>query len=147
MSTPQEYWDACLIRTWRQSGSLLDAMMMFDSITKLRAIDIEPKLLRLPSEGFPWKIGIRVFMASHLSKISNRLWDQSPKRDVALLQKLKDSKYDTEKDTISDKSLKNEINKTYKNKKQMEFLSKNISERNKSTDWGTIKTPRRGVYR
>ena len=147
MSTPQEYWDACLIRTWRQSGSLLDAMMMFDSITKLRAIDIEPKLLRLPSEGFPWKIGIRVFMASHLSKISNRLWDQPPERDVALLQKLKDSKYDTEKDTISDKSLKNEINKTYKNKKQMEFLSKNISERNKSTDWGTMKTPRRGVYR
>ena len=147
MSTPQEYWDACLIRTWRQSGSLLDAMMMFDSITKLRAIDIEPKLLRLPSEGFPWKIGIRVFMASHLSKISNRLWDQPPERDVALLQKLKDSKYDTEKDTISDKSLINEINKTYKNKKQMEFLSKNISERNKSTDWGTMKTPRRGVYR
>jgi len=147
MSTPQEYWDACLIRTWRQSGSLLDAMMMFNSITKLRAMDIEPKLLRLPSEGFPWQIGIKVFVAAHLSKISARLWDQPLERDVALLQKLKESKYDTEKDTIGDKSLKNEINKTYKNKKQMEFLSKNISERNKSTDWGTMKTPRRGVYR
>ena len=147
MSTPQEYWDACLIRTWRQSGSLLDALMMFDSITQLRAIDIEPKLLRLPSEGFPWKIGIRVFMASHLSKISNRLWDQPPERDVALLQKLKDSKYDTEKDAIADNELKNEISKTVKNKRKMELLSKNNSERNKATDWGTMKTPNRGRYK
>ena len=147
MSTPQEYWDACLIRTWRQSGSLLDAMMMFNSITKLKAMDIEPKLLRLPSEGFPWKTGVKVFIASYLSKISNRLWDQPPEKDVALLKKLKDSKYDTEKDTIHDTALITERSKTYKNKKKMEFLSKNISERNKSTDRGTMKTPRRGVYR
>ena len=87
MSTPQEYWDACLIRTWRQSGSVLDAMIMFKSITKVNLEDVEPKLLRIPRVGFPWKIGIRIFMASHLSKISNRLWDQSPEKDVALLQK------------------------------------------------------------
>jgi hypothetical protein len=147
MSTPQEYWDACLIRTWRQSGSLLEAIMMFQSITKMKIMEVEPPLLRLPKDGFPWKIGIRVFMASYLSKISNRLWDQPPEKDVALLKKLKESKYDTEKDTIHDTALITEKSKTYKNKKQMEFLSKNISERNKSTDWGTIKTPRRGVYR
>lgn len=147
MSTPQEYWDACLIRTWRQSGSLLDAIMMFYSITKLRATDIEPKLLRFPSEGFPWKTGIRVFIASHLSKISNRLWNQPPERDVALLQKLKDSKYDTEKDTIVDKELQEERRITSLHRKKLELTSTNISERNKSTDWGTMKTPRRGRYR
>lgn len=147
MSTPQEYWDACLIRTWRQSGSVLDAMKMFESITKIRMEDVEPKLLRIPRVGFPWKIGIRVFVAEHLSKISARLWDQPPEKDVALLKKLQDSKYDTEKDTIGDKSLKTEINKTYKNKRKMELLSKNISERNKDTDWGTMKTPSRGRYR
>ena len=92
MSTPQEYWDACLIRTWRQSGSVLDAMMMFKSITKIQMEDVEPKLLRIPKDGFPWKTGVKVFIASHLSKISNRLWDQPPEKDVALLKKLKDSK-------------------------------------------------------
>lgn len=147
MSTPQEYWDACLIRTWRQSGSVLDAMKMFESITKIRMEDVEPKLLRIPRVGFPWKIGIRVFVAEHLSKISARLWDQPPEKDVALLKKLKDSKYDTEKDTIHSADFKNEIRKTLQNKKQMELLSKNISERNKDTDWGTMKTPSRGRYK
>jgi len=147
MSTPQEYWDACLIRTWRQSGSVLDAMMMFKSITKIQMEDVEPKLLRIPKDGFPWKTGVKVFIASHLSKISNRLWDQPPEKDVALLKKLKDSKYDTEKDTIHDTALENERSKTYKNKRKMELLSKKISERNSTTDWSTMKTPRRGVYR
>ena len=147
MSTPQEYWDACLIRTWRQSGSVLDAMIMFKSITKFNIEDAEPKLLRIPRNGFPWKIGIKVFVAEHLSKISARLWDQPPEKDVALLKKLKDSKYDTEKDTILDTAFKKEIRNTSKNKKQMELLSKNISERNKDTDWGTMKTPSRGRYK
>jgi hypothetical protein len=120
---------------------------MFHSITKMKITDVEPPLLRLPKDGFPWKLGIRVFMASHLSKISNRLWDQPPEKDVALLKKLKDSKYDTEKDTIHDTALITERNKTYKNRRKMELLSKNISERNSKTDWGTMKTPRRGVYR
>ena len=147
MSTPQEYWDACLIRTWRQSGSVLDAMKMFESITKIRMEDVEPKLLRIPRVGFPWKLGVKVFVAEHLSKISARLWDQPPEKDVALLKKLQDSKYDTEKDAINNNDLRNEMNKTYKNKKKMELLSKNISERNSATDWGTMKTPNRGRYK
>ena len=147
MSTPQEYWDACLIRTWRQSGSVLDAMIMFKSITKVNLEDVEPKLLRIPRVGFPWKIGIKVFVAEHLSKISARLWDQPPEKDVALLKKLKDSKYDTEKDVIADNEFKNEISKTVKNKRKIELLSKNNSERNKATDWGTMKTPNRGRYK
>lgn len=147
MSTPQEYWDACLIRTWRQSGSVLDAMIMFKSITKINLEDVEPKLLRVPRVGFPWKIGIKVFVAEHLSKISARLWDQPPEKDVALLKKLKDSKYDTEKDAIADNEFKNEISKTVKNKRKIELLSKNNSERNKATDWGTMKTPNRGRYK
>ena len=147
MSTPQEYWDACLIRTWRQYGSVLDAMIMFKSITKIQMENVEPKLLRIPRAGFPWKLGVRVFVAEHLSKISARLWDQPPEKDVALLKKLKDSNYDTEKDRINNNELQNEVNKTYKNKRKMELLSKNISDRNKATDWGTMKTPQRGRYK
>ena len=145
MSSPQEYWDGCLIRTWRQSGSLFDALSMFNSITKTKAMEIEPKLLRLPREGYPWKISVRVFMASHLSKISNRLWDQPPEKDVALLKKLKDSKYDTEKDTIEDSQFKQEIRKTLVNNQKLELTSRKISERNDATNWGTTKTGRRGV--
>ena len=26
MSTDQEYWDACLMRTWRQAGTVMDAI-------------------------------------------------------------------------------------------------------------------------
>jgi hypothetical protein len=126
---------------------VLDAMKMFESITKIRMEDVEPKLLRIPRVGYPWKLGAKVFVAEHLSKISARLWDQPPEKDVALLKKLQDSKYDTAKNAIQDHTLKNEINKTLKNKRKMELLSKNYSERNKDTDWGTMKTPRRGVYK
>jgi hypothetical protein len=122
-------------------------MKMFESITKIRMEDVEPKLLRIPRVGFPWKLGVKVFVAEHLSKISARLWDQPPEKDVALLKKLQDSKYDTEKDAINNNDLRNEMNKTYKNKKKMELLSKTISERNSATDWGTMKTPNRGRYK
>ena len=142
MSTPQEYWDACLIRTWRRAGTVLDATIMFKSITKINIEDVEPKLLRTPRDGFPWKIAMRIFVANHLSKIGKRLWEQSPEKDVALLRKLKDSKYDTEKDVIQDSAFKNEIRKTQTNRKKMELLSKLISERNSDTDWKTVKTPK-----
>ena len=136
MSTNQEYWDACVIRTWRKAGSVMDAFQMFESITKLKAAEIEPKLLRLPSSGYPWKIGIRVFVASHLSKISKRLWKQSPELDVAMLRKLATSSYDTEKEGMkSDSSLQNEKNKMRKSSIRNEFTTRIVAARNSRTDW------------
>jgi hypothetical protein len=139
MSTPQEYWDACLIRTWRKAGTVWDVLDMFESITKKKAAEFEPKLLRFPREGFPWKIGVRIFVAQHLSKISARLWEQPPEKDVALLQKLKNSKYDTEKNVIQDGDLKSQMRKTRVNRKKQEFTTRAISERNTATNWNVVK--------
>jgi hypothetical protein len=141
MSTPQEYWDACLIRTWRQAGTVFDVIKMFTSITKIKYNEVDPKLLRIPDYGFPWKLGVRVYTARHLSKISKRLWEQSLEKDVALLHKLKESKYDTEKDVIHDKELRAESKKLKQNIKLMELIKGVSDKRNEDTDWKTVKTP------
>lgn len=142
MSTPQEYWDACLIRTWRQSGNLWDTLSMFTSITGNRLEDFEPALLRTPKLGFPWSVGVKVFVASHLSKISKRLWDQSPEKDIVLLRKLKDSKYDTEKDVIQDNALQAERARLRVGRMKQEYSTTLISQRNHGTNGNVVKGPR-----
>ena len=143
MSTPQEYWDACLIRTWRRSGSVLDAMSTFYSVTGKKLDEFDPPLLRIPRLGFPWRVGIRVFVSSHLSKVSKRLWEQPPERDVALLHKLKDSTYDTEKDEIVDSELNSEYRAYKRNKAKQAYTTHIVAERNHGTDWNVVKGPRK----
>jgi hypothetical protein len=135
MSTDQEYWDACLIRTWRQAGTVIDAIQMFQDITKKDFVQEVLHLKRVPKLGYPWKIGIRVFVSNHLSKISKRLWDQPPEKDVPLLQKLKKSDYDTEINKLQDSDLKKEYNALQVNKKRNEFHITKYSKRNQKTDW------------
>ena len=137
MSTNQEYWDMCLLTTWRNSGTLIDAMVKFEGITGKRASDCG--LLRFPAMGLPWKITMRVFVAEHLSKISKRMWEQTPDKDVLLLRKLKDSKYDTEKDRIRDTELESTRQKVYKHKQKLMLESRNYSNRNQATDWNVVK--------
>ena len=104
---------------------------------------MDPPLLRIPALGFPWRVGIRTFTASHLSKISKRLFEQSPEKDVALLHKLKDSKYDTEKDTINDTNLASEAQRLRRTRIKQEFTTRIISERNHNTDGNVHKGPRK----
>lgn len=137
MSTKQEYWDMCLLTTWRNSGTLMDAMIKFSDITGKRASDCD--LLRFPPMGMPWKITMRVFVAEHLSKISKRMWEQTPDKDVLLLRKLKASKYDTEKDKIRDTELEYERQMTYKNRQKIKLETRNYSNRNQATDWNIVK--------
>jgi hypothetical protein len=140
MSTPQEYWDACLIRAWRNHLQLLDAMRMFYSITGKRTDECE--LLRVPLPNVPWKTGVRVFIASHLPKINDRLWDQEPEKDVALLRKLQKSKYNTEKTpyrTNADRELSNAKSKIRKDRVKRAYTTLAISERNSATDWNVVK--------
>ena len=140
MSTPQEYWDACLIKTWRNNGQLLDAMQMFTSMTGKKTDEIDPPLLRLPRAGVPWKLYARAYMASHLEKISARLWEQPPEKDVLLLRKLQTSKYTTStQDTNRDKEMTNERQRYRTNRLRvgMSTLANNI--RNSATDWNTVK--------
>jgi hypothetical protein len=142
MNTPQEYWDACLIRAWRQQMNLMGAMRMFLSITGKRIDECE--LLRVPADNIPWNVGVRVFTASYLPKISDRLWDQEPEKDVALLRKLQKSKYNTEKTqyrTNADRDLANEQAKNKRNREKNAYTTHEISESNSATDWNVTKGP------
>jgi hypothetical protein len=140
MSTPQEYWDACLIKTWRNDGQLWDAMQMFTSITGKKTEEINPPLLRLPREGTPWKLYVRAYMAAYLEKISLRLWDQPPEKDVLLLKKLQTSKYDTTKqNTNKDTDMETEIRRLRTNQKRNGMSTLASSNSNQATDWGVTK--------
>ena len=143
MSTDQEYWDACLISTWRKAGSVWDVMVMFTGITGKKVDEVEPPLLRTPRSGFPWRCGVRVFVAAHLSKISKRLWEQPPEKDVALLRKLQESTYDTEKDGKPDNSLNSQRGQIERHKVKIEYSSRVVAGRNHATDWNVTKGKRR----
>lgn len=144
MSTAQEYWDACLIKTWRNDGNLLDAFQMFTSITGKKVNEIDPPLLRLPSAGVPWKLPARAYMAAYLEKISNRLWEQSPEKDVLLLKKLQTSKYTTTtQNTVRDDEMEAEKRAYNSNRKRNAMSALERSNRNQATNWGVTKGPSR----
>ena len=140
MSTLQEYWDACLIRAWRNHMKVVDAMSMFYSITGKRATECD--LLRLPKYGLPWGTGMRVFTAYYLPKINDRLWDQEPEKDVALLHKLAKSKYNTEEKphrTNADREVQNAKQRLRRDRLRNGFATMKVTTRNSSTDWGVTK--------
>jgi hypothetical protein len=149
MNTPQEYWDACLIRAWRRQMNLIDAMSMFLSLTGKRIDECE--LLRVPLDNIPWRTGVRVFTAYHLPKINDRLWDQHPEKDLALLRKLQKSKYNTEKKqhrTNADRELSNAKHKMRKDRQKNAYTTHLVSEYNSDTDWNVVKgSARVGVKR
>lgn len=140
MNTLQEYWDACLIRAWRRQLNLMDAMSMFLSLTGKRIDECE--LLRVPAINTPWKIGVRVFTAYYLPKINDRLWEQEPEKDLALLRKLQKSKYSTEKTqyrTNADRDLANEQALNRRNKQVAELSLTKAINKNSATDWNVTK--------
>lgn len=144
MSTPQEYWDACLIKTWRQHGSFVDAANMFKSITGIDLLkDYETRtILRTPKKFFPAHTGIRIFVAQFLPKISDRLFAQPPEKDVLLLRKLSTSKYDVEDKaytTYAEQELANENRKLRRNRLKVGMSTLSVLNRNSSTDWNTVK--------
>ena len=142
MSTPQEYWDACLIKTWRNDGKLFDAFYLFTSITDKKTNEIDPPLLRLPNAGVPWNLPARAYMAAYLEKISKRLWEQPPEKDVLLLKKLQTSKYTTtNQNTNTDNELETEKRAYKANKKRNAMSALEHSNRNQATNWNVTKGP------
>lgn len=144
MSTPQEYWDACLIKTWRQHGSFIDAVRMFMSITGIDLmVEQTPRvILRTPKKFFPAHSGMRIFVAQYLPKISDRLFDQPPGKDVLLLRKLATSKYDCEEKaytTASDTEHKNVNAQLTRNRLKVGISTLSANNRNHNTDWNVTK--------
>lgn len=152
MSTTQEYWDACLIRTWRQHGSFLDAVSMFRSITGIDLITEEGRrtVIRTPRKYFPAHTGVRIFVAQYLPKISERLFAQPPEKDVLLLRKLSTSTYDVEDKayiTASDNEHKNINNQLKRNRLKIGMSTLSVISRNHNTDWNVVKGGRVGRKR
>jgi hypothetical protein len=140
MNTLQEYWDACLIRSWRRQLCLLDAMSMFLSLTGKRTDECE--LLRVPAKNIPWNVGARVFTAYYLPKINDKLWDQAPEKDIDLLRKLQKSKYNTAKTqyrTNADRDLASEQARNRRNKQVVELSLTKALNKNSATDWNVTK--------
>ena len=133
----QKNWDAALINTWRRAGNLMDAFSLFKALSGKKASECDPPLKRVPKEGYPWKIGVRVFVADNLEKISNRLWEQPPEKDILLLRKLETSPYDTtDKTQFTD----NELHKVREQGKRniLKIQSNNLTFKNtrQASDWG-----------
>ena len=139
MSTDQEYWDACLIRGWRNFYSLSQTYNIFHSITGKLPWKIEPRMKRFPRSAIPGGVGVRVYMSSYLPKINDRLLAQDPEKDVALLKKLSTSDYDTVEVRIHDRELEREKQMLYTNRKRVGMNTLNASVRNRDTDWSVVK--------
>ena len=135
----QKNWDAAVISTWRRAGSVMDAMVLFKAIAGKQTDQCDPPLKRIPPPHYPWKIGMRVFVANCLSKISKRLWEQTPDKDILLLRKLETSSYDTETDAINDLDLAKERSQDYRNRKKVAMSTLEYSNRNQATNWGVTK--------
>lgn len=135
----QEYWDACLIRHWRRFGTILDAVQQWERLTNLVWSDTE--LLRKPTH-FPLAIGVRVFVAAFLPKISDWLLKYPKEKDIDLLKKLKGSKYTTAKNQTNSQTKRdlNRLSRSTKKEMSISNLDKHKwLERNRNTDWKITK--------
>jgi hypothetical protein len=140
----QKNWDAALIKTWRLAGNVGDVYILFKALSGKRTDECESPLKRMPLPNIPWKVGVRVFVAEFLPKISARLWDQTPDKDILLLRKLETSPYDTMKTRMYDEGQAERaslLNNVKSNRKRMGMDTLNNSNRNQATDWGVTKGP------
>ena len=137
----QKNWDAALIKTWRLAGTYVDALKLFKALSGKRTDECDPPLKRVPKKHLPYGVGIRVFVAEFLPKISNRLWEQTPDKDILLLRKLETSPYDTMETRMYDSEMAALTTEVASNKKRMAMESLSKSLRNQATDWGVTKGP------
>lgn len=135
----QKNWDAALIKTWRLAGDYMDALKLFTALSGKQTDECDPPLKRVPKGYFPYGAGIRVFVAEHLPKISDRLWSQTPDKDILLLRKLETSPYDTLEGRLCDPNIKMLAGRVYRDKKRMSMEATAKSNRNRDTDWNVMK--------
>jgi hypothetical protein len=138
----QKNWDAVMIKIWRNNGTLMDAMFLFNRILGKRATDCDPPLKRFPPGGFPWKVGVKVFVSSYLPKISTWLWDHDADRDIDLLRKLEGSNYDCMEKARADAEHQKAYKETATNKKKIAMAHLAYTNRNNDTNWNIVKGSR-----
>ena len=135
----QKNWDAALIKTWRTNANVGDALKLFAALSGKYVTDCDPPLKRIPPIGLPWYVGVRVFAAAHLPKISTWMWDHDADRDIDLLRKLEGSNYDCLEKAISDAEQRKNYQQTARNKKKLAMANLAYSNRNNDTNWNIVK--------
>lgn len=138
----QKNWDAALIKTWRLSGIIKNTFQLFYALGGKLISDCDPPLKRVPPIGMPGHVGVRVFVAELLPKISDRLWNQTPDKDILLLRKLETSSYDVQKSRLVDPSMTEVRSSLKANKQRNELIRNVIGVRNHDTDWNVTKGKR-----
>jgi hypothetical protein len=137
-STPQEYWDACLIMAWRNFETYGNVQKRFHSILGKYPEEIDPPLLRVP-KFFPNSSGVRAMTYTYLHKINDWLLKHEKDKDPQLLKKLKTSKYTIHDAIPENKELANERARTHAKQVRINFESMKYRGRNRSTDWNVTK--------
>lgn len=138
-NTYQEYWDACLIRAWRNFQTVGEMIEMFKSITKANTTD---GLLRKPKPFINSKMGVRVFSSHFLPDINEWLHNHPADKDILLARKLATSKYDTFDKPFKTNAEKDIAKNRRDNKKNMEKVKLGLTwyqDRNEATDWNVTK--------
>lgn len=136
-------WDQHLINCWRRFEPLWMPIVRWEEQTGQKIYQLERPLKRVPAIGHPRNIGVRVFVAEMLPKISDRLWNQGPERDGALIEKLQGSKYDTLERRMPNQSQRDMANlgRKIKNASARLQADRVVSQiRQKDGDWGTTKS-------
>ena len=85
----QRFWDAMIIRSWNEFGNsyLLGTACMYE-------FGVYPEKLGILRCKGLIKQGTRVWVAQHLTPLSERLWITPKEKQVALLDWLEESKLD-----------------------------------------------------
>ncbi len=132
----QKYWDAMLIRSWRQFGTVGELRDMFFQTCGVNWNEVQILRNTPPLHG---RVTTRVFVAKYLPKISERLFSQEPAKDVNLLRALQSSKYDTYKAALPDRERQNMQSQVRRDKLRIAFEHAKYKGRNRDTDWGVTK--------
>lgn len=139
----QRAWDVALFQAWRANLQLMDAVIAWCNATgQEQFTDVQPHLRRAPHLGLSWKCGVRMYVAKYLPLISDRLWNQPPERDIALIDKLQTSGYTTHRTGKTENELERDrVRRDDRNaQSRIRLNSTLISERNSSTDWNVTKS-------
>ena len=144
MSTPQEYWDALLVRGWRNSTSIKDTIDAFKSITGVDPREHQPPLLRVPSSFIKYNATMRWFVGTYLWSLNDLFWNTPPDKDTELFKRVSKSKADTTKTrhrTAGDKEVARLQQKTRNDKQRLQFQREALGfdNRNRSTNWNVTK--------
>lgn len=140
----QQAWDTALLYAWRSDSNVGHLIWKWETTTGAKYEEQREFLRRIPRQGMPYNIRVRVWVASELPLISARMWDQPKERDEALVAKLQTVGYTTQTPTKTeaDLALERERRANEKSHARNKVIAHAYANRNHATDWNVTKSPK-----